>query len=230
MKNRSKQEVVETRIIRYIALITLLTLAIAALPVYASEPTEPHNANAIWIEPSTLNVGGQPIGYKFNVTVWANSSKQVKGWQIWLYYPKQYINATRCGYTAGEKSEFFQNITTMPVTPHFVDYNATHNKLEYGEAWIMGDYRNPGYGSLCWIEFEIIDLPPEGEVVNIPLDIKYAFEAIEPPKTYLYYSDGTYEPLTPYNGLVIIPELNLLALLILACTTSTALYYYRKKR
>ena len=118
----------------------------------------------------------------------------------------------------------------MSVTPHFiVDYNETHNKLEYGEAWMMGDYRNPGYGSLCWIEFEVVALPPEGEVVNIPLDIKYAFEAYEPPKTYLLYSDGNYEPLTPYNGLVIIPELNLLALLILACTTSTALYYYRKK-
>jgi len=184
----------------------------------------------MWIEPSTLNVGGQPIGYKFNVTVWANSSKQVKGWQFWLVYPNAYINATRCGYTNGTISEFFQNITTMPVTPKFfINYNATHNRLDFGEAWLSGDYRNPGYGSLCWIEFEIVALPPEGEVVNIPLDIKWAYELYEQPQTYLLYADGSKKPLTPYNGLVIIPELNLLALLILACTTSTALYYYRKK-
>jgi len=214
------------------ALAILFALAVVALPVRALEPSEPRDANAMWIEPSTLNVGGQPVGYKFNVTVWANSSLQVKGWQFWLYYPKQYINATRCGYTAGDKSEFFQNITTMPVTPHFViDYNETHNKLEFGEAWITGDYRSPGYGSLAWIEFEIVALPPEGEVVNIPLDIKYAYEVYEPPKTYLLYGDGSYKPLTPYNGLVIIPELNTnsIALFMLACTTLIALHYYKKR-
>ena len=183
-------------------LLIVAMLSVAPLTM-AGIPEEPHSADAMWIEPSFVDVTGAPVGYKFNVTVWANSSKQVKGWQFWLYYPNQYINATRCGYTAGDKSEFFQNITAIPVVPHFVvDYNETHNKLEFGEAWMMGPYRNPGYGSLCWIEFEIINPLPEGEIVNIPLDIKYAYEAYEPPKTYLYYYDGTMRPLSVYNAYV----------------------------
>ena len=188
-------------------MLCIFSLATINIPKQAQAltPSEPHNANAMWIEPSLieLNASETPIGYKFNVTVWANSSKQVKGWQIWLVYPNAYINATRCGYTAGTTSEFLQNITTVPVSPKFIiNYNATHNRLDFGEAWLMGNYRNPGYGSLCWIEFEIVALPPEGVLTDIPLDIKWAYELYEPPQTYILYADGSKRPLNVYNGLV----------------------------
>jgi subtilase family serine protease len=167
-------------------------------------PMEPHDANAMWIEPSTVYLNwSYPVGYKFNVTFWANSSKETKGWQFWLIYPNAYINATRAGYTAGDKSEFFQNITTLPVSPRFKpNWNATHNRLDFGEAWLMGPYRSPGYGSLCWVEFEVIAIPPPGVEVDIPLDIKWAYNQFEPPKTYLLYADGSRRPLDVYNGLV----------------------------
>jgi len=168
-------------------------------------PMEPHDANAMWIEPSTVYLNwSYPVGYKFNVTVWANSSLETKGWQFWLVYAKQYINATRAGYTGpgGTKSEFFQDITTMPLAPSFKSHNDTHNRLDFGEAWIMGPYNQPGYGSLCWVEFEVINVPPAGVVVDIPLDIKWAYDQYDPPKTYLLYADGSYSPLDVYNGLV----------------------------
>jgi len=171
--------------IKILSIMALLIILPLTSTVYATEPNEPHNANAMWIEPSTIDIGGATVGYKFNVTVWANSSLETKGWQFWLVYPNAYINATRANYTAGTKSEFMQDVNTMPVKPSFkVNWNATHNRLDYGEAWLMGDYNQPGYGSLCWIEFEVVASPPEGEVLNIPLDIKWAYETMDPPQTW----------------------------------------------
>jgi hypothetical protein len=188
-----------------LAILTLATVIFAMFPTYGLIATEPHNANAMWIEPSTIELNATEIsvGYRFNVTFWANSSLETKGWQFWLVYANAYINATQVGYTAESKSEFFQNITTLPVTPAFIEnYNATHNRLDFGEAWVMGPKRGPGYGSLCWVEFEVVALPPANQAVDIPLDIKWAYDQFEPPKTYLLYADGTSRPLNVYNGLV----------------------------
>jgi len=191
---------------KHFSILTITTIILATITVYALTPSEPHNANAMWIDPSLieLNATTTPVGYKFNVTVWANSSLETKGWQFWLYYQNAYINATRCGYTGpgGIKSEFFQGITTMPLSPSFkVNFNATHNRLDFGEAWIMGPYRSPGYGSLAWIEFEITSLPPENVLIEVPLNIKEAYY-LDPPQTYLLYSDSSKRPLNVYNGLV----------------------------
>jgi len=185
-------------------LIGLTQIFCPIFPVNALTPLEPHDANAMWIEPSIveLDPGVISVGHKFNVTVWANASKETKGWQFWLLYGSQYINATRAGYTAGDKSEFFKDIIAMPIIPSFKVHNATHNRLDYGEAWLMGPYREPGYGSLCWIEFEVIALPPGGVLAEISLDFKWAYDLFDPPKTYLLYSDDTYEPLEVCNGMV----------------------------
>ena len=205
-------------------------MAVIVASAYASEPTEPHDANAMWIEPSTIDISGASIGYKFNVTVWANASVATEAWQIWLYYPSAYINATRAGYTNGTKSEFFKDIVTMSVTPQFKVVNATHNRVDYTETWQSGPFREPGYGSLCWIEFEVVALPPEGTPIEIPLNIKYAYESISPPKTWIMDSNDQYISLNVFNATVV-PELGLLAMLaLLAFATPTVLYAYKKKR
>ncbi|MEM3361564.1 MAG: CARDB domain-containing protein [Candidatus Bathyarchaeia archaeon] len=187
-------------------IVTIICMSMQINRITALEPTEPHNANAMWIEPSIieLNATTTPLGYKFNVTVWANASKETAGWQFLLYYQRAYLNITRVGYTAGSKSEFFQSITTLPLSPQIpYDENSTHSSLLYGEAWMSGPYRSPGYGSLCWIEFEVIAQPPEGLLVDIPLDIKWT-SIVNPsdPDTFLLYSDGSKTPLDIYNGLV----------------------------
>jgi hypothetical protein len=173
--------------------------------VNALTSTEPHDANAMWIEPSDveLDPGIISVGYKFNVTVWANASLETKGWQFWMYYPKDYINATRAGYTAGTKSEFLQDLTTLPISPSFkVDFNATHNRLDFGEAWLMGPFREPGSGSLCWVEFEVVGVPPGGMAADVPINVEDAYEGMDPPQTYLLYADNSKRPLNVYNGLV----------------------------
>jgi len=134
----------------------ILALLLLVISVNATEPTEPHSANSVWIEPSTVSPDSVTVGTMFNVTVWANCSVNCGGWQVWLVYPKEYINATRAGYTAGAKSEFFQSINTIPVTPVLKSHNTTHSRVEYGESWAgTGSKRSPGYGSLCWIEFNV---------------------------------------------------------------------------
>ena len=125
-------------------------------------PSEPHDANAMWVEPSTLelNINSTPVGQKFNVTIWTNCSVPCGGWQFWLVFESIYTSVERAGYTAGTKSDFLKNITTISVEPRFHEVNATHKRVEFGETWGgSGDFRNPGYGSLAWIEFSIIELP-----------------------------------------------------------------------
>jgi hypothetical protein len=207
-------------------IVTLMAVA----SVRALEPSEPHDADAIWLEPSTIDIGtlGLNVGDKFNVTAWANSSKQTTGWQIWLYFPHQYINVTRAGYTAGSKSEFFQDITTMSVALWYEQNNSTHSHIEYGEAWTSGPYRSPGYGSLCWIEFEIKAIPE----TPIALDISYATVAFpDDPQTWLLDSQMDYFALDGLFNAVVIPELTVLAMLaLLVLATPMVLYAYKKKR
>jgi hypothetical protein len=144
----------------------------AGFATYSGIPGEPHGGNAMWIEPSSTNlsVDIQDAGYKFNVTLWVNltsvpSAEQVvTAWQFALCYNKSQLNATRCAYTTGAKSQFFSSISTVPVAPNFGDLNATHGFVMQGESWSSGPKRSvPGFGSLSWVEFEVVAKPPEGQ-------------------------------------------------------------------
>ncbi len=188
-------------------LALLMLLPIAVLPMYkvsASGPSQAHAANAMWVEPPQieLNVTLIPVGYKFNVTIWANCSVPCGGWQLWLLYDKTYINATNIGYTAGFVSDFFQNISTIPINPAFRSHNATFNRVEYGESWSgFGPFRSPGYGSLAWVEFNVTSLP-----IN-PQDVPLSFYATSgtPAVRRTYLIDGTNSQkvdLNTYSGLV----------------------------
>lgn len=153
------------KLLLYILIAALLLMTIL-LPTHADEPSEPHPGNAMWLEPSIKDLNGKPVGFKFNVTVWLNITDPSPGdyigaWQFAVAYSKAYLNATRAGYTAGTKSDFFRDITTMPTTPSFGSLNTTHNYILHAESWMMGDMRSPGYGSLSWIEFKIISIPSE---------------------------------------------------------------------
>jgi hypothetical protein len=182
--------------------ILLIIITTPALFSMTTAVTASHPANAMWITPSQieLNVTLISTGYKFNVTIWANCSVNCGAWQFWLTYPKTYINATRAGYTAGTKSEFFQGINTIPVNPSFKSHNATHNRVEYGESWAgTGSLRSPGSGSLCWIEFNVTTLPTSS--VNVILNF-YAYTGTIK-RTYLINGDtGEKVTLTAYTGLV----------------------------
>lgn len=122
-----------------------------------SIPTEPHSANAMWIEPAFKDLTDYDVGDRFNVTAWLNLTEISYVWQIMLLFEPTYLYAARAGYTAGSTSEFFAGHTTVPVTP-IID-NAS-GYVMYGETLLV-DSREPGYGSLCWIEFEVVSKPSE---------------------------------------------------------------------
>lgn len=124
-----------------------------------SIPSEPHRANATWIEPSYIDLTSYTPREKFSVKVWLNLSSPSFAWQIMLTYNSTILNATAAGYTAGSQSEFFQGLTTLPLSPAFGDINATCAYVMVGETLIGPDQRDPGFGSLCWIEFEIVNKP-----------------------------------------------------------------------
>ena len=214
------------RKILQLIIIALLSTSIVS-PVFASEPSEPHAADAMWIEPSTLNVPATE-GYKFNVTVWVNLTITCGAWEIKLIYNKNYLNATRIGLTAGTTSEFFQGKTIIPVPPGFGSVNATHDYVLYGEAILSPPYREPGYGSLCWIEFEVTNAPPEGEVVEVKLDIS-TYANTSPPETYVLDENG--EKVFPdiYDALAIIPEMGMLTIVVTMLIASAILVVTKKK-
>ena len=186
-------------------------LFITVLSLGLSTPSEPHPANAMWIEPSTIQfyTNTTSVGYRFNVTVWINLTSNPTGvcggWQFKLIYDPTYLNATRAGYTGGTpyapgttpgKSEFFNNVSTLPLTPYFgPDY------VQVGETWMgVGDMRHvPGYGSLAWVEFEIIAEPSPGEEITVTLDISSGHH---PPISDTYALDGNGDeiPLTVYDA------------------------------
>ncbi len=153
------------------ALTLVLIFAIVSAPIVllvrASTPTEPHAGDAMWTEPSLvdLSTATVSVGYKFNVTVWINLTETSASWQFVLAYDKSQLNATRAGYTgpAGAQSDFFSGLTTMKLSASFSVYNATHNYVLCAESWMDGPYRDPGYGSLEWVEFQVMVVPPSGQ-------------------------------------------------------------------
>jgi hypothetical protein len=107
----------------------------------------------MWIEPSTENLSDE-----FNVTVWLNITETSFTWQIKLFYNSSYFNVTRIGYTNGTKSAFFAEHSPMPVTPIV---NNEEGYILHGETLLGNDERVPGYGSLVWIEFKLLEIPPQ---------------------------------------------------------------------
>jgi len=152
--------------------VVLTLLLLNMFSAVADYPSEPHDANAMWIEPSTITLytSLHSVGYRFNVTLWVNVSsvpspnQLIVAWETKIAYEKVYLNATRAGYTAGTKSQFFYNISTISVQPARGILNDTHDYLMYGESWISGGgpMRSLGYGSLHWLEFEVLAVPAPG--------------------------------------------------------------------
>jgi hypothetical protein len=165
----SKKEFKKGFISATVVLALLLLMFIHIDAINAGVPSQPHPANAIWLEPSELNCTGQVVGYKFNVTAWTNASASVFTWQVNITFNPAHVNAIRAGYTKVAKSEFFENLTsTIPMAP------VIDNILGYvlhGESGIWPSVRDPGYGSLFWAEFEIVAVPPQGTTWSSVLNI-----------------------------------------------------------
>ena len=145
-----------------VSLPTILLILLMVKPSYSinhiitDTPSEPHPANAMWIEPS--NVTTADIGDKFNVTVFVNVTLMSFAWQVKLYFNSTFFKATKLGYTNGNKSDFFTEYSPIPVTPHI---NNEEGYILHGESLLANDEKAPGYGSLMWIELNLTQIPPQ---------------------------------------------------------------------
>ncbi|MFX1507948.1 MAG: hypothetical protein ACFFDC_17815 [Promethearchaeota archaeon] len=144
------------------SLPTILLMLLTVTPSYltnhmiADVPSEPHPANAMWIEPS--NVTTAEVGEKFNVTVFVNVTLVSFAWQVKLCFNSTFFKAIKIGYTNGNKSDFFTDYSPIPVTPTI---NNEEGYILHGESLLGNDEKAPGYGSLIWIEFNLTQIPPQ---------------------------------------------------------------------
>jgi len=168
------------------------------IPIPSPEPCAA--AGSMWIEPSTVTLSTENIehriGCRFNVTVWVNLTVMCASWEFGMLYNRAHLNAVGCDYTSDHKSQFFENITTIPLTPSFTHHNSTHDLTLHGEIWgLMGPFRNPGYGSLAWVEFEVVAEPAPGETLTSLLSIS----ALYPYETYVQKPDQNEVSLCVYD-------------------------------
>ncbi len=167
--------------------IFLAVLVLTMLHVYGGEnPEEPHPGNAMWMEPSNINLTDRDIGYKFNVTLWINltdvpgPANEVGAWQAAIVYNKTLLNFSRYDFTArlppdhpirpsAKISEWFKKAGTWKTMTKFDrgSFNTTHDYILPGETWLVSDPGEPenpmapegSFGSLIWVEFKLIDKP-----------------------------------------------------------------------
>jgi thermitase len=151
-------------------------------------PGEPHPANAMWIEPSFKDLTHYAVGEKFNITVWVCLNESSFFWQVELLFNATFLNAKRAGYTAGTQSEFFAGHITIPVSPVI---DNVWGSVMNGESLIGMDSRESGSGSLCWIEFEVVNKPSEPYEGHLQLDAQ---------ETYVYNPDLEAIPIALYDG------------------------------
>jgi hypothetical protein len=212
-----------------LVIITFVMLMLAIPFVRADEPTTPHSADAMWIEPSTVDLTGTSavVGYKFNVTVWINLTETSASWEFSLAYDKSQLNATRVGYTAGSKSDFFSGIATYSLPPSFGVYNTTHDSILCGESWNSGPYRDPGYGSLEWVEFQVMSAPPAGQTITSTIGLVDVYPGGSG-DTYAQQPDGTKIAVTSDYSTYTIPEFSGLAIAALLMCMATITILTRK--
>ena len=216
------------KIINIVVLVTLVLLMVSR--VFAAVPEEPHPGDAMWVEPSTIDLSTDTVsvGYRFNVTIWINLTVASASWQFKLAYNKNHLNATGCGYTAGDKSDFFKDINTVSLEPSFGTLNTTHNYVLHGEVAFTSQ-RDPGYGSLAWVEFEVMTVPPEGETYTS----KLAMVEVYPDGTETYAQDPEQNkiPLNVYESTYIIPEFSgFLFFVLVICLALILLFQKTRKR
>ena len=182
-----------SRLSKAIVLLVAAMLLISVSPVFSGTPSEPHNADAIWVEPHNINLttanATHILGYKFNITIALNmsSTEDIGAWQAKVYFNSSYVQALRANYTEGDKSNYFTGQSTTPLIP-VIDNVAGF--VFHGEV-LSGAAIKGKAGTLFRIEFNVTALPPKGETLNMDFNLTNADT---------FCTDGvTYYP-TKYNG------------------------------
>jgi len=155
--------------------ILIILIALIAAPTYAGTPSQPHNADAIWVEPNTVTLGTSDIGKTFNVTVSMNMTEPIFSYQFALYYNRTVLKCTNAGYTGagGAKSNFLEGHTTSS-SPPVIDTATTGNgSVLVFETLLGSDSSSANHtGTLTWLEFQVLSVTvPTGGNLTCIFDI-----------------------------------------------------------
>jgi hypothetical protein len=151
-------------------LITFLLMNVCAVLVMADVPAEPHGADAMWVEPSSItftNVNGS-IGQKFNMTLWLNMTKDVFNYQVALRYNRTQLKCLRVIPTARPTSVYMSSAPSGTTFSKVIDTSFLGNgSILASETCSAPDYiPGPNSGSLFWAEFQIMVLPTSGNFTS----------------------------------------------------------------
>jgi murein DD-endopeptidase MepM/ murein hydrolase activator NlpD len=162
--------------------------------------TEPHNANAMWVEPATITFENESAtGRKFNITVSLNMTVDIFAYQTVLYYNRTYLKCTSAGFTAGAKSEYFAG--------HGSTLSISIDSTAYGNGSVLGyetcsspDFIDgPHQGTLMWMEFQVVKVPLENESFTSKFDISTEYPSPRQ-NTFVEAPNGDYLNFTTYDG------------------------------
>jgi hypothetical protein len=193
--------------------LLLLLLAAMIMPTYADTPTEPHNADAMWVEPASVTFTPDKVGQKFNVTVALNMTEGVFGWQVKMRFNATQINCTRSGYTSVTTSNYFKGHMVTAPGAVIDDVKGTIVIMEtcMGTDYITG----PHAGTLIFAEFQVLLAPTTGNLTS-KFDISTDYGTGSKSMTWVYNADGSaLMPFTPNDGTytIIVPEFSYVLML-----------------
>jgi thermitase len=175
------------------------TLASLLSSTPAGVPNEPHDADAMWVEPSSVafSIENVSVGHLFNVTVWLNMTTDVSAYQVALHYDRIQLKAVRAGFTAASTSQFMKGHYTSTGGP-MIDTSFLGNGSVLASESLYGDdyIPAPQCGSLIWIEFEIIMAPPKGGILTSKFDISTEY----PDCTWVWDPDSIDISITTYDS------------------------------
>jgi hypothetical protein len=187
-----------------LALVVILLISFTLILVRAA-PSQPHNADAMWVETTAnnFNTNTTSVGFKFNVTLAMNFTGDVFAWQAVIYYNSTQLNCTRVGPTAPPTSDYMNGHGTTfskAINPGSYPPIGDLKSVIAAETCSAPDFiQGPYTGTLFWAEFQIM-LAPNAGSFNSKFDISteyaltdtYVWDPFANPYTFTPF-DGTYQ-------------------------------------
>jgi len=187
---------------RELMLVVILLMGFTVI-LARGAPSQPHNADAMWVEPAALNfdTNTTSVGFKFNVTVAMNFTGDTFAWQAVIYYNATQLNCTRVGATAPPTSEFMTDHSTTfskAINPGSYPPIGDLKSVLAAETCSSPDFApGPNSGTLFWAEFQILLAPGAGQTFNSKFDISTQYAATN---TYVWDPTGNSYTFTPSDG------------------------------
>ena len=209
------------------SLLSILLLTMMTAPTYAEAANEPHSANAMWVEPSSVafDASNASVGTKFNVTVWLNMTENIFAYQIGMLYNRTQLKCTRAAFTAGTTSTYYSGHATS-APPPVIDTSFLGNGSVLASESCLGEdnVTGPHSGSLIWAELQVLVVPTAGNLTsNFDISTRYSATTwVKDPDlnkiTISTLGNGNYTIIPEFEYMLILPIF--LALTLLAIVMS----------